>query len=118
MSDVTVKRFDEMERYQGEFQKGQTFLFAGKSLGVEGFGMNVVFMPPEWEYYPEHNHARDRETEVYVVLEGDGVLRAGDESWNIAPGMAVRVGPDVKRRIVPGKHGMTLLAIGHKPANR
>ena len=64
MTDITIKRLDEMERYTGPFQKGQHFFFAGKSLGLAELGMNAIRMPPNWEHYPEHDHAADNEEEA------------------------------------------------------
>ena len=39
MADVTVKRFEELESYAGQF------LYAGKGLGVTAWGMNVLRLP-------------------------------------------------------------------------
>ena len=95
MADVTVKRFDELESYGGQF------LYAGKGLGVTAWGMNVERLPPNWTQYPEHDHAEDGQEEVYVVLEGSAMLQAGGESWQLEPGMLARVGARQKRKLVP-----------------
>ncbi|MEJ2368845.1 MAG: cupin domain-containing protein [Acidobacteriota bacterium] len=108
MSDVTVKHLEEMERNGG-------FLFAGKTLGVSAWGMNVVKMPPNYQDYPDHNHAKDGQEEVYVVLEGSAVLKAGEDDWELKPGMFARVGPEQKRKLVPGAEGATILALGGTP---
>jgi mannose-6-phosphate isomerase-like protein (cupin superfamily) len=118
MIDVTVKQFDELEQHTGNFQAGQQFLYAGKSLGVSAWGMNIIRMPPNWDEYPEHDHVMDvadGQEEVYVVLSGNGKLKAGEESWSIAPGTLVRVGPAQKRKLVPGDEGLTVLALGGTP---
>ncbi len=109
MDDVTVKRFDELESYGGQF------LYAGKGLGVTAWGMNVMKMPPGWDGYPDHDHAGDGQEEAYVVIEGSARLEAGGESWTLEPGTLARVGPGQKRKIVPGERGVTLLAIGGTP---
>ena len=106
MADVTVKRFDELESYQKQF------LYAGRGLGVTSFGMNVLKLPPSWAGYPDHDHARDGQEEVYVVLEGSARLTAGGESWDLVPGTLVRVGARQKRVIVPGPAAVTILALG------
>jgi mannose-6-phosphate isomerase-like protein (cupin superfamily) len=108
MADVTVKRIDELESYGGRF------FYAGKGLGVTAFGINVSRQPANWADYPEHDHAEEGEEEVYVVLEGTATLTAGDESWELEQGMLARVGPEQKRKLVPGDRGVTLLAIGGK----
>ena len=111
MADVTIKRFDELESYKGEGR----FRYAGKSLGVSSWGMNLLKLPAQWSEYPEHDHAKDGQEEVYLVLEGSALLVAGSESWTLEPGMLARVGADQKRRIVPGGAGVVLLALGGTP---
>lgn len=109
MMDVTVKRIDDFEGYQGQF------LRAGKGLGVMAWGMNVLKLPPNWADYPDHDHEKDGQEEVYVVLEGSAKLQAGGENWNLEPGVLARVGPRQKRKITPGDGGVTLLVLGGTP---
>lgn len=111
MADVMVKKFDELESWKGEGH----FCYAGKSLGVTAWGMNLERLPPGWEDYPEHDHAEDGQEEVLVPLEGSATLHAGDETWTLEPGILVRVGPTAKRKIVPGPNGATLLVMGGTP---
>lgn len=111
MADVTVKKFDELESYQGEGR----FNYAGKSLGVTAWGMNLEQFPPSWDGYPEHDHAEDGQEEVFIVLEGSATLHADGETWTLEPGSLARVGPSQKRRIVPGERGVTILALGGTP---
>ena len=110
MADITVKRLDEMECYTGAFQKGQQFFFAGKSLGLAKLGLNAIRMPPNWEHYPEHDHAADNEEELYIPLEGSGTLHADGQSYPMKRGVLIRVGAATKRKIVPGPEGMTFTA--------
>ena len=109
MADVTVKRFDELESYQGQF------LHAGRGLGVTAWGMNLLRLPPDWPGYPNHDHAKDGQEEVYVVLEGSGKLAADGLSWDLVPGTLARVGAAQKRTITPGPGGVTILALGGTP---
>ena len=111
MSNITAKRLEEMESYEN---KGQ-FLYAGKSLGVTAWGMNVLRLPSNWKDYPDHDHTTEGQEEVYVVLEGSAALLAEGKSWQLVPGVLVRVGPGQKRKIVPGTDGVTLLALGGTP---
>jgi len=115
MPDVTVKRIDELESYQGPGGPPGQFLYAGKSLGVTAWGMNVLKLPPAWVGYPDHDHARDGQEEVYVVLRGSAQLESGGESWKLEPGMMARVGPAQKRKLTPGSDGVTILALGGTP---
>jgi mannose-6-phosphate isomerase-like protein (cupin superfamily) len=115
MLDVTVKRLEEMESYQGPGVPPGQFLYAGRSLGVTAWGMNVLNLPPDWAGYPDHDHTRDGQEEVYVVLRGSARLQAGEKTWQLEPGTLVRVGASQKRKFIPGSEGVTLLALGGTP---
>jgi len=115
MADVTVAAIDEMEPvYDGLMRRTRA------TLGVTGWGMQVLTLPPNWDGYPNHNHdgaAQDpNQEEVYVPLEGSGVLEAGEETFELRPGMMARVGPQQMRRIVPGPDGIRFLALGGAPS--
>lgn len=116
MADVVMKRFEEIESYQGPGGPPGQFLYAAKSLGVSAWGMNLLRLQPNWTGYPEHDHAEDGQEEVYVVLQGSARLEAGGTSWQLEPGTLARVGPRQKRKIVPGEEGATILAIGGTPS--
>jgi mannose-6-phosphate isomerase-like protein (cupin superfamily) len=114
MSDVTVKRLEDLEGYGGE-SHGGNFLYAGKGLGVTAWAMNVLRLPAGWDHYPDHDHADDGQEEVYVVIEGSARLEADGESWQLEPGTLARVGAAQRRRIMPGDEGVTIVAIGATP---
>jgi uncharacterized cupin superfamily protein len=115
MNDIEAIHFSECERYQGKTRSGQDFYFAGKSLGVTAWGMNIIDMPPLWQDYPEHDHSEDGQEEVYLVLSGSGELIAGERTVLLDQGSMARVAPEVKRKLLPGPHGMTVLALGGTP---
>jgi uncharacterized cupin superfamily protein len=118
MLDITVKYLDETERYTGSFEHGQQFFFAGKSLGLSKLGMNAIRMPPNWEHYPEHDHAADNEEELYIPLEGSGTLHSEGQTYPMQRGILIRVGAATKRKIVPGPEGMTLLMLSDRPDSK
>lgn len=116
MTDVVVKRIEELERYTGPREiPGVGFLLAAKSLGVSAWGMNVLVLAPNATGYPEHEHVSDGQEEVYVLLGGAATMRAGGHEWRMEPGMFFRVGPHEKRKIVTGDSGATVLALGATP---
>jgi mannose-6-phosphate isomerase-like protein (cupin superfamily) len=118
MSDVTVKKVGEIGYYQGPGEiPGIKFRHAAKDLGVTAWGMNVLELGPNVLGYPEHDHAKDGQEEVYAVLEGSATLHSGDRTWPLEKGAMVRVDPSVKRKIVPGATGATILAIGGTPGS-
>ena len=67
--------------------------------------------------YPDHDHEKDGQEEVYFVVEGSVTIQAGDEAFELMPGTFARVGPGQKRKLVPGDDGVTLLALGGKPGS-
>jgi mannose-6-phosphate isomerase-like protein (cupin superfamily) len=77
--------------------------------------MNLLRLPAQWADYPDHDHAKDGQEEVYIVLEGSATLQAGSEKFELAPGMFVRVAAGQKRKFVPGANGVTMLALGGTP---
>ncbi len=116
MSDVQAKRIEEIDYYKGPNAiAGIRFRSAARALGVTAWGMSVLEVEPGCSAYPEHDHERDGQEEVYVVLRGSATLKVGSESRELGAGTLVRVGPKEKRKFLPGKDGVTLLAIGATP---
>ena len=109
MADYTARRIDDMEG----FYKG-LFLKARDEIGASSFGLAVVELGPESDAHPNHDHPGGQE-EVYVVLRGGGTIDIEGERVPLEPETIVRVGPETKRKIMPGPEGMRLLAIGGTP---
>jgi mannose-6-phosphate isomerase-like protein (cupin superfamily) len=120
MTDVTAKRFDEMET-----AVGGVFVRARAELGVTAFGIQVFNLPPGFDApFSAHKHqdlppefafADHGQEEVYIPLKGHGTLIAGDERIELTPGMAVRVGPSQLRQIVTHDEPLQYLAVGATP---
>ena len=112
--DVTVTSFEEMEPIYGGLARR-----ARASLGVSGWGMQLMTLPPHWNGYPNNRHDASVEDanqeEVYITLEGSGLLEADGEVFELQPGMMVRVGPEQLRRIIPGDKGIRFVALGAVP---
>jgi uncharacterized cupin superfamily protein len=111
MADVTFKTFDDLDSHGDS----GFFCYAGKSLGVTAWGMNLERFPAGYDQYPDHDHAEDGQEEVYVPIEGSATLTAGDESWTLTPGSMARVGAGQKRKLVPGDDGVVMLVVGGTP---
>jgi mannose-6-phosphate isomerase-like protein (cupin superfamily) len=114
MSDVTVASFEEMEPlHEGLARRARA------TLGVTSFGMQVMSLPPNWDGYPDHNHDATmddaNQEEVYIPLAGSAMLLAGDDRFELRPGMMARVGPEQRRRIIPGSEGVRFIALGGVP---
>lgn len=116
MADVKATRIEEIPYYQGpKAIPGIRFHAAARELGVTAWGMNVLEIEAGCAAYPEHDHVKDGQEEVYVVLKGSGTMDAGGDLQELAEGMLVRVGPSTRRKILPGPLGITVLAIGATP---
>ena len=114
MADVTVAAFEQMDPiYDGLARRARA------TLGVTSFGMQVMTLPANWDGYPDHRHDADVEDanqeEVYIPIEGSATLRAGEERFELRPGMMVRVGPEQLRQILPGPSGVRFVALGGVP---
>jgi len=114
MADVTAVSIEDMEPiYDGLARRARA------TLGVTSFGMQVLTLPPERDGYPDHKHdagAFDpNQEEVYIPLAGSATLVAGGERFELRPGMMARVGPEQRRRILPGPEGIRLVALGGAP---
>lgn len=116
MADVKARRIEEIPYYQGPNAiPGIRFHAAARELGVTAWGMNVLEIEAGCAAYPEHDHVKNGQEEVYVVLKGSGTMDAGGDHVELAEGMLVRVGPSTRRKILPGSQGITVLAIGATP---
>ena len=116
MADITVKTIQDIEAYAGPHAiPGIRFRPAREALGVEAWGMNLLELDPHCSGYPEHDHAKDGQEEVYVVLRGAITLQAEGREHVLGQGDLVRVSPTVRRKFVTGDEGATLLALGGTP---
>jgi mannose-6-phosphate isomerase-like protein (cupin superfamily) len=116
MADLTLASFEEMEPiYDG------IALRARATLGVSAFGMQVMTLPANWDGYPNHRHDASvqdaNQEEVYIPLEGSATLVADDQQVELRPGMMVRVGPEQRRRILPGPEGFRFVALSGLPGS-
>jgi mannose-6-phosphate isomerase-like protein (cupin superfamily) len=110
VADYTAKRITDMEAgFGGGFVKARA------ELGVSAFGMQVIQMPPNFEDYPEHDHADSGQEEVFLTLGGSGWIDVEGERVDLDGDTFVRVGAGAKRKIYAGPEGIRVLAIGGAP---
>jgi len=110
MDGHAVKRIDEMEAaYRGGFKRARA------ELGVESFGLQVIDMPPNFEHYPEHDHAEDGQEEVYLALRGSAEVEIDGDRHPLDGDTMIRVGPGVMRKLWPGDDGIRVLVVGGSP---
>jgi len=92
----TIRNVDDFEVMEGS--GGATWRLARKTLGAEAFGFNVVDIEPGGQI-PAHDHSGDDQEEVFVILEGQGTIVAGEEEHDAPAGTFCRFAPDVHRTI-------------------
>jgi mannose-6-phosphate isomerase-like protein (cupin superfamily) len=110
MSGYDVKRIGAMDAsYLGAFKRARA------ELGVSAFGMSVIDLPAGVDGYPEHDHAKDGQEEVYVALSGGAEIEIEGERHGLDTETMIRVGPGTSRKVWPGSAGVRLLVIGGVP---
>jgi uncharacterized cupin superfamily protein len=96
---------------------------AGKAAGAVATGLNYVVLPVGGKGAPAHCHSQ--EEELFVVLDGGGVLElfsGGDQSPEehpLRPGDVISrpAGTGVAHAFGPGAEGLTYLAYGTREPN-
>ena len=92
----TIKHVDEFEEMEGS--GNATWHLARKTLGAQACGFNVVDIGPGGQI-PEHDHSGDNQEEVFIILDGQATIVAGDEEHDAPAGTYCRYAPDVTRTI-------------------
>ena len=128
ISHTKIDEIDEIDAIEGVLE-GIKMHRVAAGLGVSAFGISIVDLAPGADGYPEHDHSEEGiggqmfakrpqqldQEEVYVALRGSGTLEADGEHYPLDPDHIARVGPAVKRKILPGPDGLRLLALGATP---
>jgi uncharacterized cupin superfamily protein len=89
----------------------------GRAAGSLRSGLQHVTLQPGARSSARHCHSV--EEELFVVLDGDGVLLLGDDEHAVRPGSVVARPPatGVAHAFEAGERGMTLLAYGTRDAS-
>jgi uncharacterized cupin superfamily protein len=110
----TIKHRDEFESMEGSGDS--TWRLARKALGTSAFGFNLVEVDPGGQI-PEHDEAESGQVELYVVLEGEAVLRIDGEDHSAPAGTFASIEPPVSRTILNrSQNPVTALLVGVHPA--
>ena len=110
MGEYAVKKIDDMEAvFLGAFKRARA------ELGVESFGLQVIDMPPNFENYPEHDHAGDGQEEVFLAIRGGGEIEIDGERFPLDPEHMARVAPGTMRKVWPGPEGIRMVIVGGVP---
>lgn len=112
-SNYAIKHRDEFERMEGSGDS--TWLLARKALGTSAFGFNLVEIAPGGQI-PEHDEAESGQAELYVILEGEAVLRLDGEDHPAPAGTFASIEPPAGRTILNRSDApVAALLIGVEP---
>lgn len=84
--------------------------FASGALECEQLGLSYQRLAPNARMPFGHRH--EKQEEVYVVVEGGGRAKLGDDVVDLRQWDAVRVAPETVRTFEAGPDGIVLLALG------
>lgn len=105
--------FDDIE--DNGYYSSRRALFSA-SIGARQLGYNLTELPPGKAQCPFHAHRA--EEEVFVILEGEGELRFGDQRFPLRPHDMVACptgGPEVAHQIInTGRVTMRYLALSNQ----
>lgn len=99
----------DIESFRGVFLKIR------KALGATAFGINEVRLPPDAAGM-EHDEAETGHEEVYLVLDGNGLVTVDGESVAVAAGDYLRVDAAATRQLRAGAAGMRIVVVGAQQA--
>jgi quercetin dioxygenase-like cupin family protein len=113
-ASYTIKHRDEFESMAGS--GGATWKLARKALGTSCFGFNLVEIEQGGEI-PEHDETESGQVELYIVLEGEAVVRLDGEEHPAPAGTFASIEPPAKRTILNRSDApATALLIGVDPS--
>jgi quercetin dioxygenase-like cupin family protein len=109
----TIRHRDEFEAMEGSGEA--TWKLARKALGTSCFGFNLVEIGPGGGI-PEHTEAESGQVELYVILEGEAVLRIDGEDHPAPAGTFASIEPPASRTILNRSEApLTAMLIGVQP---
>jgi quercetin dioxygenase-like cupin family protein len=110
----TIKHRDEFESMEGSGEC--TWKLARKALDTSAFGFNLVEIGPGGQM-PEHDENESGQVELYVILEGQAVLRIDGTDHPAPAGTFASIEPPVSRTIFNrSEQPLTAMLIGVAPA--
>ncbi len=111
--NYTIKNRQDFERMEGSGDC--TWLLARRALGTSAFGYNLVEIAPGGQI-PEHDEAQSGQVELYVILEGEAVMRLDGEDHPAPAGTFASLEAAATRTILNRSEAPVLaLLIGVEP---
>ena len=112
MSNYTVKNLKQVDNMAEQFGLDENLeaRFARKALELSTFGLSYQKLAPGFRMPFGHTH--ETQEEAYVILNGAGRIKVGDDIVELKQWDTVRVPAEVPRALEAGDGGMEILAIG------
>jgi quercetin dioxygenase-like cupin family protein len=111
--NYSIKHRDEFESMEGSGDS--TWRLARKALGTSAFGFNLVEIGPGGQI-PEHDESESGQVELFIVLEGEAVMRLDGEEHEAPAGTFASIEPPASRTILNRSDSpVTALLIGVQP---
>ncbi len=111
--NYTIKHRDEFDSMEGSGES--TWKLARKALGTSAFGFNLVEIGPGGQI-PEHDELASGQVELFIVLEGEAIIRLEGEDHPAPAGTFASIEPPATRTIINRSDApVTALLIGVKP---
>ena len=84
-----------------------------KHLDLEGVALGLIRIPANEGYTFTHSHRQQEE--VYIVIEGSGIIAVNDELIALERGDLVRVAPAARRALKANDDGLFVICAGGVP---
>ena len=85
IEDLKYEPWGRGEKFQAKVGR------LGIPLGAQKLGYNITVLPPGKRAYPAHSHRTNEE--MFLILEGSGTLRVGQESYPLRKGDVIACPP-------------------------
>jgi mannose-6-phosphate isomerase-like protein (cupin superfamily) len=82
-----------------------------RELGAKAIRLNRFDSDPGQEGFA-HDERESGQEEIYIPVEGSGLIRIGTEGVPLEPGRFVLVTPDETRQVVAGPEGLSYVVVG------
>jgi len=104
-SDYTKAHFD--------FSRLPWLTSPRRQLDLEGVALGLIRIPAHEGYTFTHSHRQQEE--VYIVIEGNGVIAVNDEQIELERGDLIRVAPAARRALKAHEEGLFVICAGGIP---
>ena len=82
-----------------------------RELGAKAIKLNRFDSQPGQEGF-EHDERESGQEEIYVPVEGTGLIRIGAEEVPLTPGRFVLVSAEEPRQVIAGPEGLAYVVVG------